>query len=495
MDAFRDRLQSHRLYRWFVLVTVGTGMMMAILSSAIVNIALPSIAADFGSSIPTITWVATMYMIIQATLMPVSGRAGDIYGHKKVYIAGLFIFTAMSILCTFAWDANSLIAARGLQAVGTSAIAPMALSFVFEAFPGRERAQALGIMGGILGAAPVVGLTLGGVLVEAFGWRSVFLVAVPLCLAIAPLAFLVLKESEPEAGSRSFDVGGGVLLSAGMFGGLLGLSQGRSWGWDNINTLSCFAAFAVLLALFVLREMRIKRPMLDLGLFKFRSLTSANVAGFFSSGAMFGTFILLPFYFQSVLGDKPAGTGFKIAPLALMFLLMAPLGGRLTTRLGARMTTHLGLLIAGAGFLLISFVVSVDASGLRLELPIAIMGIGLGLTMAPLTTAAMHDVPPGKRGIAASLPNMSRFVGASFGMAIVGTFLTWRLTAHLAELGMQAGPGAASGPSGGTVQMIENPVVREAFAAAFQDVFRFTLLFVVAGIVAASFVPPLRHRE
>ena len=148
----RTRLQSHPGYRWLVLVTVASGMMMAILSSSIVNIALPTITTEFGSSITTMTWVVTIFMIIQATLMPVWGRAGDIYGHKKVFISGLLLFTSTSLLCTFAWDPYSLIVSRGLQAVGASALSPMALAFVFAAFPARERPQALGIMGGVIGA-------------------------------------------------------------------------------------------------------------------------------------------------------------------------------------------------------------------------------------------------------------------------------------------------------------------------------------------------------
>lgn len=490
VSPLRLRMRAHPRYRWLVLVTVGTGMMMAILSSSIVNIALPSIAGDFKSSIPATTWVATMYMIIQATMMPVSGRAGDIFGHKKVFIAGLGVFAAMSVLCTFAWNIESLVVGRGLQAVGTSALAPMALSYVYDSFPGRERAQALGIMGGILGAAPVVGLTLGGILVEAFGWRSIFWIAVPLCMVIAPLAFFVLKETERASEPLSFDIPGAVLLSAGLFAGLLGLSQGRSWGWADPRTLACFAGFAVLLALFVFRELKVRQPMLDLAIFRFRSLVAANLTGFCSSAAMFGTFVLLPFYFQSVLGHEAAATGFQIAPLALMFLVSAPLGGRLTNRLGARTTPRIGLLVAAAGYLLLSFALTPDASSVRVGLSIAVMGLGLGLTMAPLTTAAMSDVPANMRGIAASLPNMSRFIGGSFGMAVVGTFLSWRLTSHL----LAAGVGLpAAGGSGGTSGMIADPVAREAFAAAFGDVFRFTLLFLALGMITVSFVPQLKQ--
>lgn len=472
-------------------------MMMAILSSSIVNIALPEISSDFGASIPTTAWVATIYMITQATFMPVSGRAGDLYGHRRVYVAGLLVFTVMSVLCTFAWSVHSLIVGRGLMAIGTSALAPMALSFVMDSFPGRERAQALGIMGGIMGAAPTVGLVGGGFLVGAFGWRSVFLVAVPLCIVIAPLALLVLKESKPEpGGDRSFDVPGGVLLTSGLFGGLLGLSQGRAWGWTDYRTLAGFAIFAVLLVLFVLWESRAPRPMLHLGLFKFRSLVSANIAGFFSSGAMFGSLVLLPFFFQSVAGNSPAAAGLKIAPLALMFLIVAPLGGRLTTRIGARNTPLLGLAIAAIGYIVVSQVIAVDVSTLAMGLSIAIMGIGLGLTMAPLTTAALHDVPPEMRGVASSLPQMSRFIGGSFGMAIVGTVLSWRVTVHLSEMGVSADAAAAGASAGGgTAGIAASPVAATAFAQAFQDVFLFTVVIVLMAMVAVAFVPQLKSEH
>lgn len=494
-SSLRDRVHAHPRYRWVVLVTVTSGMMMAILSSSIVNIALPEISREFGSSITTTAWVATIYMITQATFMPVSGRAGDIYGHRKIFVLGLLVFTAMSVLCTFAWNVHSLIAGRGLMAIGTSALAPMALSFIMDSFPGKERAQALGIAGGIMGSAPTVGLVGGGFLVEAFGWRSVFLVAVPLCLIIVPAALWVLRESEPVAASnRSFDVLGGVLLTSGLFGGLLGLSQGRVWGWTDYRTLAGFGIFTVLLTSFILWERRAAQPMLDLGLFKFRSLVSANVAGFFSSGAMFGTLVLLPFFFQSVAGNSPAAAGLKIAPLALMFLFVAPLGGRLTTVMGARNTPMLGLLIAGAGYIVVSRVIAVDVSTLAMGLSIAIMGIGLGLTMAPLTTAALHDVPSGKRGVASSLPQMSRFIGGSFGMAIVGTVLSWRVTTNLMAMGVPAetlasGPSTSNSPAG----FAESPIAKTAFAGAFQDVFLFTVIIVIVAMVAVAFIPQLKH--
>lgn len=497
VSGLRARLQAHPKYRWFVLVSVGSGMMMAILDSSIVNIALPTTAADFRAEITLLMWAVTLYMVIQATFMPVLGRAGDIYGHKKVFITGLLVFTVTSAACAAAWNPYVLIVNRGLQAIGAATLAPMALSFVYDVFPPRDRPKALGLMGGIMGLAPVLGLTMGGLLVSTLGWRSVFFVNIPLCAIVVPAALLILKESE-GTGHRSFDVWGGILLSSGIFCGLLGLSRSTSWGWTSPRIIVSFCAMAILLVLFILWEQRAPHPVLDLSLFRLRSLVAANITGFFSSGAMFGTFILLPFFFQTVLGEDAASTGLELAPMALMFVIVAPLGGRLTARIGNKITPMIGLTVAAAGYFILSRNLVVDATPLHIGLSITVMGIGLGLTMAPITSAAVHDVPPDKRGVASSLPNMFRFIGGSFTIAIVSTFLTWRVTSHLVDAGVSQGQAASAmaGTSGeGTAGVGIPPVFKDAFAASFQDVFLFAIIFVAAAFVSAMFIPHLRHRE
>lgn len=492
----RSRLREHPRYRWLVLVTVAGGLMMAILSSSIVNIALPTITSEFGSSITTMTWVVTIFMITQATLMPVWGRAGDLYGHKRIFITGLLIFSATSILCTVAWNPYSLIVGRALQAVGASALSPMALAFVFEAFPPRDRAQALGVMGGVMGAAPVIGLTGGGLLVEAFGWRSVFFIYIPLCAVIVPAALFVLRESEKQE-RTGFDVLGGALLSTGLFSGLLGLNEGENWGWSDGRTLVCFVLMAALLTSFVWWENRVARPMLDLALLRIRSLATANSAAFFSSGAMFGSLVLLPYFFQAVLGESSSATGFEIAPLALMFVLVAPIGGRLTARIGPRKTASAGLVIAAAGFFLLASQLSADVSSLRIAMAIVVMGIGLGMTMAPLTTAAVHDAPADKRGIASSLPNMSRFIGGSIAITIFGSFLSSRVTSHMAAAGVPAesiANGASSGGGGIAGDNLgDNLLVNQALALSFRDVFFFAISFIAVSLVVVQFIPRLKQ--
>jgi MFS family permease len=208
---------------------------------------------------------------------------------------------------------------------------------------------------------------------------------------------------------------------------------------------------------------------------------------------MFGSLVLLPYFFQSVLGDEPAATGFELAPLALMFVLVAPIGGRLTSAIGARATASAGLVVATVGFLILALQLSPDVSGLNIALAIMVTGIGLGLTMAPLTTAAVHDAPPEKRGIASSLPNMSRFIGGSFAIAIFSTFLSSRMTGHLLDAGVPAeviSGGQAAGGSGGGDSLL----VREALSRSFHDVFLFAISFLVISFIVVQFIPRLRHK-
>lgn len=492
----RARIRSHPRYRWFVLLVVASGMMMSILNSSIVNVALPTIAEDFDAAVNTITWVLIIFTVTQATLMPVSGRAGDIYGHKKIFIGGVGVFAAMSLLCAFSWGPYSLITGRGLQAIGTSAISPMSLAFVFSVFPVRERPRGVGIMGGINGIAPTLGLLLGGFIVAGLGWRSVFLISIPLAVLIIPASLLILEESPPSGEGRGFDIAGALLLFGGLYSGLLALNQGENWGWASARTITCFGTFVLLLGLFAAWEARSSRPMLDLALFRFRSLVAANISGFFSSGAMFGSLFLLPFYFQWVRDMSPSQFGWAIAPLALMYFIFAPQGGRLTPRIGARTTALIGLAIAAAGFLLMSRAVGVDSGMAPLLGSLMILGVGLALTMAPVTTTAIHEAPPDKRGVASSLPQMMRFVGASFVIALMGAAFTWRLRSHLAGLGVPAGSLPQAGlSSAGEVAGVSEELLKEALSRSFKDVFLFALLFVGLAAAAVSFMPQLKQAD
>ncbi len=329
--------------------------------------------------------------------------------------------------------------------------------------------------------------------ISSLGWRSIFLFSLPLAAIIVPMALLVLKETPPAQTGKGFDVAGALLLATGLLSGLMALNRGAVWGWGSAATLGCFAAFVVLLTAFVAWESRYHQPMIDLGLFRYRSLVSANISGFFSSGAMFGSLFLLPFYFQWVRGLTPWQFGWAIAPLAVMFFIFAPQGGRLTPRLGARNTALLGLTIAAAGFVAVSRTLGVSTSLVAQLAAMSLLGVGLALTMAPVTTVAISDAPADKRGIASSLPQMMRFIGASFVIAIMGSLLAWRLRENLAGLGVPADRIPAGGLSslrsaGGA----DAEVLRAALAHSFQQVFLFALVFVALAMVAVAFMPQLK---
>jgi EmrB/QacA subfamily drug resistance transporter len=351
-------------------------------------------------------------------------------------------------------------------------------------------------MGGLIGIAPTAGFLLGGKLIELgnqvdwMGWRIIFLINIPLAAVIIPFAVRVLKETEPSPEGRDFDILGAVLLVAGLCCLMLGFNKGGEWGWTSTRILVAFAAAPVLLGLFVLRENRYVRPLISLDLFRYRSLTTANIAGFFITGGLFGSMLLLPFYFSTVLELSPFWVGLASAPVAITFALFSPVGGWLTSRIGSRTTLFIGLLTACGGYLLVSQVLSYDKpqteAALIVAAAVGLVGVGIGLCWAPVDATAMHDVPGHKRGVAASLPNMSRFIGGSFAAAGITAVLSWRLTERLIGIGV---PTAEAEEYSGVSAESLSITYKEASTQAYHDVFLITIIFIAGAMVAAAFMP------
>ncbi len=258
--------------------------------------------------------MVTAFLVTQATLLALAGRAGDLYGRRRIFVLGVLVLCAGSILCALAWNAPSLVAFRILQAVGACAMAPTAYAYAAELFGPRERGLALGVMGGVLGLAPVLSLNIAGVLVGTLGWRSVFWFSPVIGVFVLAGAALVLVEVRPAGADRDFDLPGAGLAAAGLFCLLASLSRGQAWGWTSATTLGAAALGVALLALFVRHESRAHSPMLDLALLRRRSLATANLAAMASSAALFGVLILLPFYLTAVLGFGPVLLALAITP-------------------------------------------------------------------------------------------------------------------------------------------------------------------------------------
>jgi EmrB/QacA subfamily drug resistance transporter len=428
--AVRARLLAHPQWRWMALMVVASGMMLSVVNVSIVNIALPTMAADLGVDVPSISWVVTGFLVTQATLLALAGRAGDLYGRRRIFVLGVLVLCAGSILCALAWNAPSLVAFRILQAVGACAMAPTAYAYAAELFGPRERGVALGVMGGVLGLAPVLSLNIAGVLVGTLGWRSVFWFSPVIGVFVLAGAALVLVELRPTDADRDFDLPGAGLAAAGFFSLLVSLSRGEAWGWSSGRTLGAAALGVVALALFVLHESRAASPMIDLGLLRRRSLATANLAAMASSAALFGVLILLPFYLTAVLGFGPVLLALAITPIAGSFMLVAPLAGRSIHRVGSDRLAAAGFLISAAGAS--GMALAATSQDYTLLLPGIIgFGVGLAISTSPITLTAIHDVPAARLGVASALPNISRYTGGALGGALLGAILHAHLPAGL----------------------------------------------------------------
>lgn len=433
----RARLRAHPRWRWLALAVVASGMMLSVVNVSIVNVALPDMAADLGVDVPSISWVVTGFLVTQATLLPIAGRAGDLYGRRRVFVAGVVVLSAGSVLCALAPSAPALVAFRIVQGMGACAMAPTAFAYAAELFGPAERGRAIGVMGGVLGLAPVLALSLAGGLVALSGWRTVFWFTPFMGVAVLAAAALVMVESRPAGADRRFDVPGAALAAAGLFSLLLALSRGDAWGWGAERTLGAGAVGVVALALFVAHESRTERPMLDLSLLRRPSVSASSLAAMASSAALFGTLVLLPFYLTAVMGYGPVRLAFAIMPIAACFMVVSPFAGRVMLRVGSDRLAVTGLAIAAAGSLWTAVAAPAESYG-RLLPGILGLGIGLAMSTSPITTTAIHDVPPARLGVASALPNISRYTGGALGAAVLGVVLGASVPASLERATGQA---------------------------------------------------------
>jgi len=459
------------------LMVVASGMMLSVVNVSIVNIALPSMAADLGVDVPSISWVVTGFLVTQATLLALAGRAGDLYGRRRVFVIGVLVLCLGSILCAVSWNAPSLVAFRVLQGAGACAMAPTAFAYAAELFGPRERGVALGVMGGVLGLAPVLSLNIAGVLVGTLGWRSVFWFSPIMGAVVLAGAALVLVELRPPDADRNFDLAGAVLAAVGLFSLLVALSRGESWGWTSAGTLLTGALGAGALALFVAHESRAASPMLDLRLLRRRSLATANLAALASAAALFGILLLLPFYLTAVLGFSAVQLALGITPIAACFVVIAPLAGRSIARVGSERLATAGFLLSTAGAVWMALVAA-EQDYVALLPGLLAFGAGLAMATSPITATAIHDVPAARLGVASALPNLSRYTGGALGAALLGVILHAGLSSRLERLTGQADAGG-----------------REAVAGGFRSALLAAAGLLLLAALAASRMPRLDLRE
>jgi EmrB/QacA subfamily drug resistance transporter len=417
--------------KWWTLVVVCIATFMLLLDVTIVNVALPAIERDLHADFADLQWVIDAYALTLAALLLTGGSLADIMGRRLIFVIGIGIFTAASLLCGLAGTPNVLNFSRALQGIGAAFMFSTALALLASAYQGRDRGTAFGVWGAVTGASVAVGPLVGGVLTDGIGWEAIFFVNVPVGIAAIALALKTVEESHAPSGAR-IDWPGLVTFSGGLFGLIFGLIRGNTEGWDSTLIIVCFAAAVVLGIAFVLIEMRSDHAMLDLSLFRKPAFVGASVAAFVLSASMFSMFLYLTLYIQNILGYTPLESGLRFLPVTLLSFFVAPVAGKLAERVGIRWFLGAGLLCVGAGELLMRGL-SVGDEWTALLAGFMLAGIGIGLVNPPLATAAVGVVEPQRAGMASGINSTFRQVGIATGIAALGAIFQHVVAQNLIE--------------------------------------------------------------
>ncbi len=405
--------------RVWTLVLVSVGLFMVVLDNLVVNVALPSIKNDFGASVQSLEWTVNAYVLAYGVFLLTGAALGDRFGRRRVFVAGISLFTLASAAAALAPSADLLIAARALQGVGAAAVTPLTLTLLASAYPPQKRGVALGVWSGISGVAVALGPLVGGAVIELADWHWIFWINVPIGLALAPLAASRLVESHgPQA---RLDLPGLGFASAGVFGLVFGLVRAQTEGWGSTDVLASMAVGVALLSAFVAWELRTREPMLPMRFFANRSFAVTNVVSLAMYFGMFGSIFFLSQFIQNVLGNSPLEAGLKLLVWTGATMAVAPLAGIYSEKFGSRpfMVAGLGLQAVALGWLALE--ASVTQSYLSMIVPFVLAGAGMALVFAPSASAVLNSVRTEEAGKASGATTAIRELGGTFGIAILAT--------------------------------------------------------------------------
>ena len=414
--------QEFERKRWIGLALLCVAQFVVVLDASIVNVALPTIGADLAFSQDDLSWVVNAYVLTFGGFLLLGGRIADLLGRRRVFMGGLVLFAAASLVGGLAESSGMLIAARAVQGLGAAILSPAALSIVTTTFrDGAERNKALGAWGAVAGSGGAAGVLLGGVLTEYAGWEWVLWVNVPIGIAAAWLAPRLLAESHAESESRSFDVAGAVSVTAGLALLVYALVDAPDAGWGSTQTIVLLAAAVALLGAFVAIETRAESPLVPFSIFRLRTLTGANVVGLLTGASLFSMFFFISLYMQNVLDYSAIKAGLSYLPLAITIILAAGIASQLVTKVGFKAVMAAGMLFIAAGLAWFSQI-SVDGTFISDVLgPSLLAAVGLGFAFVPVTIAAVSGVEPRQAGLASGLINTSQQVGGALGLAVLAT--------------------------------------------------------------------------
>jgi len=493
--------------KWWVLIITCVPLFMMLLDATIVNIALPHIMDTFDTGISSAEWVINAYVLAFAVLVITGGKVGDLYGRKLMFLSGIAVFTLASLLCGLAPNINLLIGARVLQAIGGAMMMPATLSLLNVAFGESGRGMALGIWGAVAGIASALGPVIGGALVDAYSWRLIFLINIPVGILAFIAAIFIISESKDPRAEKRIDAFGILTISAALFCLTFALVEGQKYGWDSGLIVGLFIASFVSFIVFILVERKITAPLIRLQLFRNPTFSAGNTVGLILMLGLLSILFLLVLYLQIVLGFSAIKTGVILLPMPGVIMIVAPLSGRLSDKIGSRWLIFFGMLLVALGIYLMSNLTA-DMGWQRLMLPLSVCGLGMGLTMAPMTAAVMASAPIGQSGEAAGVLTTMRQVGSVLGISVIGAVLQNQLVTNLSEalvpitqipaylrekvleelstgrLGSGVSIPEIPGPLGAQLQIL----FKEEFARSLNTAMMVSVFICIAGAVVALFI-------
>jgi EmrB/QacA subfamily drug resistance transporter len=462
--------------KWYAMSTVAMGIFLATIDGSIVNVAMPTLVRELNTNFATVQWVVLSYLLTVTTLMLGIGRLADMRGKKTIYVTGFVVFTIGSVLCALAPNVYALIGFRVVKAIGAAMIMALGAAIITEAFPTKERGQALGMIGTSVSIGVVIGPTLGGIILDVLNWHWIFLVNLPLGIIGTALAIRFLPAFRPPGGQR-FDFAGAIVMFFALASLSLALTLGQGMGFTAPPILALLVVSVVALVIFFYIEKRVEYPMINLGLFR-NSTFSTNVGtGFTSFLAISGIFLLMPFYLDDILGLEIRQVGLMLAIFPVALGVVAPLGGSLSDRFGTRPISVIGLMVLLAGYVWMT-TLDTSTSTLGYILRALPLGIGMGLFNSPNNSAIMGSVPREQLGVASGLLSITRTMGQVTGISIMGAIWAGRIVVYG---GPELAGAATDAPA--AVQM-----------EAMQDTFLMSA-FLVAGALAFAMWALIRERK
>jgi len=428
-----------RQTRWLALYVLCLGDLMIVLDATIVNVALPSIRGDLGFSEASLAWVVNAYLLTFGGFLLLGGRFGDLFGHRRLFLAGIAVFTGASLACGLSTTQGFLVGARAVQGLGGAVVSAVALSLILTLFQEpAERTKAMGFFGFVMAGGGSIGVLLGGVLTDALSWHWIFLVNIPVGIAVFVLCLRLIPGSRGQAASGRLDIAGAVTVTGALMLAVYAIVNGNSDGWTSAQTLGLLGAAVALLGAFVRIESRVSSPLVPLRLFRLRNVAVSNGVGVLWAAAMFAWFFLAALYLQLVLGYDPLHVGLAFLPANLiMGAFSLGLSARLVIRFGVRVPIAVGMGLVAVGLALFARA-PVDGNFLVDVLPsMIVLGIGVGMAMNPVLMAAMSDVEPSESGLASGVVNTAFMMGGALGLAVLAS-LAARRTGSLTAQGQSA---------------------------------------------------------